>query len=663
MFPYYREWIASGGLSLLLLSSLATAQEEDSSFRSRVRAAFEQDVPTLNETDVTAEYLKRKKEARDPNLDTDIPEVSGRDLGPRITVREIRFHRLEEFPEFGITNEVIAERAETLRSRFMKEDKIVAAGFTVDNLEEIALLLDTMGARYSAEELDLAQLRRLVAMVERQNAERGLTYADLEEIAAELTRFYRKQGLFLAQVQIPAQEVKDGIVTFTVQEGLLGQVAVEGNQKYSESQLTKPFNGQLGELVNHQDIEESLYLLNDFPSLNITGYFTPGDNPGETRLNLKVRDESDWRVISRMDNHGSTFTGDQRIFTSFYWLNPLGIGDELTIGYLKSTDGKSFDGDFGSDLGQFRYSLPIFGARTRLQLSADYNQFSLQDSENPDAVVNFLDIEGINESLALSVDHKFVRSRDFNLTGMFGVTQKRSELEAIIELPNSGDDVRGVEVGMYLDRLSSGFLPMLNVVNTKIQFGEFNNVVEDERDTDFYKFAADTNSLVFLPMPFSDEKSRLIFKSRLQYSESALPSFEQFSLGGAAGVRAFNVRDFSADQAAVLSAEWYPQIPAALDPVFFGSRLSELFQFAVIADAGYGVVNNFERDVYGSGEVIRDDWAALSGAGFLFKMNWRDSWSGQVSLAWPTMSISSIDGTGDDADQPTIYADFTYFLY
>ncbi|QIL90425.1 ShlB/FhaC/HecB family hemolysin secretion/activation protein [Microbulbifer sp. SH-1] len=643
---------------LLFSSSVVVADDGDSGFRSRVKQAFEQDIPHVDDADVAEEFERRAKEARDPNLDTDIPEVSGREIGPRISVREFRFHRLVEYPEFGIERKIIEEKAEELRVKYMQEDKIVAAGYTVDNLKEIALLLDGMGARYAPDSLGPRELRKLVNVLERQNAQRGLSYVDLEDIAAELTRFYRQQGLFLAQVQIPAQEVKDGIVTFSVQEGILGQISVHDNKEYKERQLASAFAGQQGKLVNHKDIEESLYLLNDLPALNVTGYFSPGDNPGETRLNLKVRDENSWRLVTRMDNHGSVFTGDNRIFTSVDWFNPLGIGDELTVGYLKSAGIDSFDSGFGSNLGQFKYSLPVFSPRTRVQVSADYNQFKIQDVEDKGNFINLLQLEGVNESYALSVEHKFKRSRDFNISGFFSLTDKKSELTSITPILDQWDHAVGGEVGVYLDHLSGGVVPMLNVVNAKVQYGEldsYSGLTQLETASDFEKFAAETSSLLFLPMPFADSKARLIVKSRWQYSEDGLPAFEQFSLGGANGVRAFDVRDFSADQAGLVSAEWYPAFPDAINPRIFGNRLNDMLQVALIADAGYGVVNNFEAE-------LANDWAAFSGAGFLFKFSWSENWASQLSVAWPTMSKSSIDGAGDNADDPTVYADFSYFL-
>ncbi|WP_444920790.1 ShlB/FhaC/HecB family hemolysin secretion/activation protein [Microbulbifer sp. CnH-101-G] len=638
------------GAGFLLSNLPVYAQDEGSSFRSRVRQAFDQDTPTVNEADVTKDFLQRTYEAEDPNLNTEIPEISQRNQGPRITVKKFRFHRLEEYPDFGIEREVIEEMAEKLRVKYMKEDKILASGYTVDNLEELAVLLGNMKAQFSPGGLGPAELKKLVSVIEKQNKERGLSYADLEEIAAELTNFYRRQGLFLAQVQIPAQDVEDGVVTFTIQEGLLGQVVAEDNKRYALEQLTEPFETQRGELVNHENIEEGLYLLNDLPGLNVTGYFSAGDNPGETKLNLKARESSTFTSSLRLDNHGSLYTGNERAYVTTDWLNPLGIGDALTISYLKSA--LDSGEDLGSDLAQFRYSLPFFSPRTRLEISADYNEFNLYDEENMDNIINRLNISGVSKSYAISLDHKFRRSRDFNFTGSFGLTEKESEVEGSIEFTN--DHVYGGEAGFYLDSLSNGLISMLNVVNVNLQYGEHQNDVEAGRGDEFNKVAINTSSLLFLPMPFVDEQSRLILKGRAQYSESNLPGFEQMSLGGANGVRAFAVRDFSADKGAVLSAEWYMNVPEVINPVLFGQRLNDIVQVALIADVGYGFVNNYE-------ETLDDDWARFSGAGVLFKFNWDDKFSSKVSMAWPIMSSTSITNIAVGEDEPTIYADFSVF--
>ncbi|MCH9691870.1 MAG: ShlB/FhaC/HecB family hemolysin secretion/activation protein [Gammaproteobacteria bacterium] len=646
-------------------STETRSQDTGSTFRNKVRAAFDQDTPTIGETDVTEEFLTRTHGADNFNLDTTIPEQAFRDDGPRILLKKIRFHRLKEYPEYGIERETIEQLAEKLRVQFMKEDQLLASGYSTENLVELAALLESINAQANPSGIGVQQVEELVHVIEQQNAERGVSYADLEEIAAALTSYYRNQGLFLAQVQIPAQEVKDGEVTLTVQEGLLGQVAVEGNNKYSDEILASTFDDQLGKLVSHTKVEEGLYILNDFPSLNATGYFSAGDNPGETRLNIKVNDEQSWRSAVRIDNHGSAFTGDQRVYTTINWLNPTGIGDAIAVSYLKSSNVDQLDGDFGSDLGQLRYSLPVFGARTRLQFSADHNTFLIQDQKSPNSLFNALDIGGVNKSYALSLEHKFKRSRNLNISGTFGLTDKKAESDTNISALSgsrlqSNDHVYGGELGFYLDHLSRGTVPMLNIINANFQYGEYQNVNNAQRDLMeedwFTKASINTSSLFFVPIPFSETSSRFIVKSRFQYSGQILPAFEQFSLGGANGVRGFDIRDFSADVTGLLSTEWYLNFPVILNPTIFGSQLNDIMQVAIIADAGYGKLNYQIKNE-------KTSWTSLSSAGLLFKLSWKEAFASQISVAWPTMSKGTVEGIGESSNSPVIYADFSFFFH
>lgn len=620
-----------------------------SNFNKSLRGEFDRGVTPFSQSDITKDFLYRTVDENAPKLDTDIPEQSYRENGPRILVNKFDFHRLQEFPEVGITREKVEGLAEDLRVKYMKEDQVFASGYTREELEELATFLDKVGARENPEKLSPQSFKQLVGIMKQQNAERGINYSDLEEITGELTHFYRQNGLFLAQVQIPAQEVKDGVVSLTVQEGRLGKVVVEDNQRYGEADLVHPFGSKLGGLVSHGEIEEGLYLLNDLPGLNVTGYFSAGDSPGETALNLKVRNEKSWKVAVRADNHGSTFTGDERLYTVGELLNPMGIGDALTLGYLKSEDpGKS-------DLAQFKYSFPVFGPRTRLEVSADRNEFELKDGDSDNALINQLGIEGVNSTYALNLDHKFYRSRDFNLSAGVALTQKETDVDAVVTEFSRTEKVNGIELGMHIDGLGQS-IQMLNIADVRLSYGSHQEDIVEGRDEEFYKFALDTNSLFFVPLPFTDASSRLILKSRWQYSDSSLPAFEQMSLGGANGVRAYSVRDFSADQAVMLNAEWYFDFPEFMNfEIASGHRLNDVMQFGLLADAAYGSIVNFEDE-------LNDDWARLAGLGFILKFNWDDTLAANISFAKPVSSVSSLEAVGDDAESLEIYADITFFF-
>lgn len=644
-------YLASLLVANIGLSSTALWADEGkfplSNFNKSLRGEFDRGVTPFSQSDITKDYLYRTVDENAPKLDAAIPEQSFRDEGPRILVKKFDFHRLQEFPEAGVTREKVEGLAEELRIKYMKEDQTFASGYTRAELEELAGFLNKVGARENPENLNPESFRQFISIVKQQNAERGINYADLEEITSELTHFYRQNGLFLAQVQIPAQEVKDGVISLTVQEGRLGKVVVEDNQRYSESALTTPFGQKIGGLVSHAEMEEGLYLLNDLPGLNVTGYFSAGDSPGETALNLKVRNETSWKVATRVDNHGSTFTGDERFYTVGEVLNPLGIGDTLTLGYLKSED----PGE--SELGQFKYSLPIIGARTWLEVSADRNEFAIDNVDEASSVP--IEIEGTNTTYSLGVSHKIHRSRDFNLSAGINLTDKKTDVESDIAAFNSITHARGVELDFHIDGLGDT-IQMLNIADMKLTYGEHQEEIDEARGDEFYKFALDTSSLFFVPLPFTDASSRLILKSRWQYSEDSLPAFEQMSLGGANGVRAYSVRDYSADQAAMINAEWYFDFPEFMNfEIAAGHRLNDVMQFGFLADVAYGSIVNYEDE-------LNDDWARLAGVGFILKFNWDETLAANISFAKPVSSVSSVEGVGDDAESLEIYADFTFFF-
>ena len=55
----------------------------------------------------------------------------------------------------------------------------------------------------------------------------GFTVGRLQEVADDVTRYYRDKGLILAQAFVPVQTVDEGIVHIQIMEGVLGRVVTE----------------------------------------------------------------------------------------------------------------------------------------------------------------------------------------------------------------------------------------------------------------------------------------------------------------------------------------------------------------------------------------------------------------------------------------------------
>ena len=206
---------------------------------------------------------------------------------------------------------------------------------------------------------------------------------------------------------------------------------------------------------------------------------------------------------------------------------------------------------------------------------------------------------------------------------------------------------------------------MLNIANVTLQYGEHQNEVIEGRDDTFFILGVDTNSLFFLPIPFTSKYSRLITTLKMQHSEASLPSFEQFSMGGPSGVRSFSNGEFSADQSVYLGNEWYFDLP---DWSFFGGRyFNEVFQAGLLLDFAYGTQNGgFVTD---SGALADDEWAQMSAAGLVFKAAWGDTFNAKLSIATPLEASSSLDPDSDDnsatplnnaPDAIEVYADINF---
>lgn len=654
-----RKTLSFLGASLIITTSSFSVAEVSS-----LREVYGIDAPGSS-ADLADEYEERMKEDElSPRLNVEIPEASARDSGPRILVKRFIFENLREYPELGITADSVNQETERLRSKYMKEELLLEGGFTIDESAEVIDYLQEVGREGDVDDITYEDMQNLVGIVRQHDRNRGLSFADLEEITTQLSLYYRQRGLFLARVQLPAQEIKNGIVFLKVMEGVLGQVEVVNNRKYRASTLRSPLEYEIGRAVSGSDIEESLYVLNDLPGLNITGAFTAGDNLGETKLKLTVREEERLKFLVRFDNYGSEFTGDTRFFTSMEWYNPTGFGDTLKLGYLRSEDlegNNAAEDEAHANLGQFSYSFPFFDLRTRMGLSADFNKYSIIDENG--SIINELELKGKSNNYAISLNHQFIRSLEYNVSGGFSLTDKKTTIDS--EFIPAGDHVMGGELSLYIDGLNRSGLRMLNIANFVLQYGEHQNEVIEGRDNTFVKFSVDTNSLFFVPLPFSSKYSRLITTLKMQYSDVALPSFEQHGLAGPSGVRSFSSGEFSADQTIYLGNEWYFDLP---DWSFFGGRyFNEVFQVGLLLDFAYGTQNGgFITD---SGAPADDEWARMSAAGLVFKAVWADTFNAKLSIATPIEASSSLDPDSDNnsatplndtPDAIEVYADINF---
>ena len=563
--------------------------------------------------------LKRKSMLRD----IDIPGVKDRDpdptAGPRLAIKEFRVQGLVEYPELGITRDAINKLVEKIRFELMAEDKLLDSGYTLEELGGLSDLLVDIEEDTVKRHVTPIEVQKLVWLIRDQRLKRGITLGQIESIADEITKFYRERGFILAKAYIPKQEVREGIVTLTLLLGMLGSVEVVNNKVFSSSTISSVFDSMLTKPVTSSQVEENLYLINDYPGLSVSGFFEAGHQVGDTKLNVNVNSEEKYTYNLRLDNHGTTDTGKYRVFADFQVNNLLGIADILNLSILTAMAPSN------TNYWKVFYQTKLFTPKLFLNLGASINQFVI------DRQSTSLDLNGIVSTEGFSTQYKYKRSRVSNKTFEFRYQSIESDLQLgdLLDIGNALDEKISTTSLIYKFDFLQENAKRLHQGNVSLTSGqyEYGNSGQIEKDFKFTTF--DYSLLTFIGIPFTDSTSRLIVRAGGQFSGKYLSSIVKYSLAGASRARAYSPNVFSADDALFTSLDLIFNSPDIFDFSIFGdAKLKDVAKPFVFVDYSYGIqrkIDSSKSDVTGT----------LVDAGFGLKFNYSNKAQGNLHIAFP----------------------------
>jgi len=608
------------------------------------------DFPEITETPT----LQRETMLRD----IDIPSVRDRNpdpnAGPRLAVSEFRLQGIVEYPELGITRSELSQIIEGLRFDLMHEGKLLESGFTQEELGEVSNLLVEIEKETIERHVSPLEVQKLVWLVRDQRSKRGITLGVIETVADAITRYYRERGFILAKAYIPGQEVREGIVTLTLLLGVLGEVEVNNNKLYSDKALSSVFDDIFTLPVTNTAIEEKLYLINEFPGVQAHGFFEPGAQVGDTRLNINVLNESEFDANLRLDNHGSEQTGEDRLYGEVLWNNLLGLSDQLNLGLLYSVKPSN------TLFGLIRYSTGVYSPRIKLAIGVSNNDFALGPGNSES--INNLQIKGETKQTDVTVTYIIKRSRITNYSIDF-VSEKIKSILRLGVLPSEGDiglddEIRNTSLVFRYDVLQEAE-KRLHQGDIKLMSGKFLLGAEIGQDVEYNILLANYTMLTFWRVPFTEVTTRVLFRSALQYAGTPLSSISQFSLAGATRVRGFPVNQFSADDALFMGVEWIFDSPDFLSMKMGKSNLKDIIQPYLFADIAYGKALALISDDPGA-QNNPDSTGQLSDAGFGLKFSYLDDLQGNLQFAFPLNSKFSSDSIVDDSDSFKLIFDLQY---
>ena len=408
---------------------------------------------------------------------------------------------------------------------------------------------------------------------------KSYTLAELEKIASLVTKYYREQGYFVARAYIPKQSMNEGILEIAIIEGNYGAFKLTNNSLVN----TESIQGMLDDvktdnIVSSSTLERAMLLINDTPGAKVTAAdVMPGAKVGTSDFAITTEATNPYSAYILGDNYGSKYTGRYRINLGLSANSPLGYGDKLNLNGVLSTT---------SDLknGKLAYSFPLMDNGLRGELSASRTTYSLAEEYES------LDALGTSNTLEAKLSYPIIRSREESLSLFLAYDHKSMKDEVRSTNTTTKKEADLGILGLNYNRSCSFFgLPSTTTATLNLTHGDLS--FKDATSLALDKAGANTNGN-YTKISGSIEKSLQFnptysLTTSLQFQKALgnknLDGSEDFSLGGAYGVRAFPDGEHSAENGYLLGAELFYALPS-----YEGIN----HKASIFADTGYAKMEN-----------------------------------------------------------------------
>jgi hemolysin activation/secretion protein len=435
------------------------------------------------------------------------------------------------------------------------------------------------------------------------------TLADLNQAADAITQLYLEKGYTTTRAIVPPQKLENnGTITLQVIEGWLGDIRVNGNKELQPRYIKSRLRLAAGTPLNLQHIETQIRLLKNDPMLeDIKASLKAGMQPGESILVVDLKEAQRYTRNFSTDNYSSSNGLPDKTRLSARYLNPSGIGDELSFSSSIRPSQREQDESTLPPNYDVSYRLPVNTRDGAVQLRA-----SLDNRLVGGVAFTSLGLRSRDEVYALTFRQPLMRSlhQEFGISLGFSAQRQQTFLFKDVPFPfdNSANSegitqTRVLRFGQdYRRQDKAGVWSANSVAN--LGLGILNATQHDgpTPDGQFFSWQLQGQRVQRL-----GKGNLLIAQGNLQLSPDSLLSSEQFNLGGGQSVRGFRQNVRSGDNGWRFSLE-------GRFPIMKSAQKRPILQLTPFADAG--AVWNTSHNPSGS---IDQGFIAGAGLGFLWQ--------------------------------------------
>ena len=352
------------------------------------------------------------------------------------------------------------------------------------------------------------------------------TVAELTAMVDRLNALYKEKHILTAQAVLPPQTVKDGVVYIRLIEGTYGNTTVAGNHRIDTETLLHRIHGKTGDLVDVDRLEDELRLYNTTNTYQVQAELVPGEREGTSDLHLVLQEKKNpLTSFIFADNTGQKESGRYRIGAYSEYRGIGGHDASFAVSPVWT------EGIWG---GSVLYDTPWGHYGTRAQISYSRNLVDIIDGAFKE-----YDMKANSNDFAISITHPM------NVTPF-------SKVDFFLEGHRKWSDTEysGMELANSVTRTLKAGFSARSFDDTGLWFAmaSVTGYDSDDRVNNKDNNGSYYSAYLMRRQNLKDDQY-LLCRLYGQYTAfTALPSTEQFTLGGMSSVRGYKESILSGDK-------------------------------------------------------------------------------------------------------------------